>query len=400
MKRLANMAAALRRRDEVDIRFDAALLGATVVLCLLGLVMLTSASLAVAEHQYGDPLAVLKRQGLYFAVGALAATTAYATAPEFWIARGRLLLAAAAVLLILTLLPGLGRELNGSRRWIVLGGVSIQSSEIMKLAMLCYLAGYIERHRAALAATFWSFLKPMLVVAFVSLLLLLEPDLGAAVIIGAAALGVLFLAGAKLRHLLLFGSAAAALAALAAVTASYRWARLQSFMDPWSDPVGGGYQLTQSLIAVGGGSWFGRGLGESVQKLFYLPEVHSDFVFAVIAEELGFVGVCAVVALYWLLVWRCLKVAERALHVDWTAGFCFAGGVGVWLGLQAFVNIAVVLGALPTKGLTLPLVSAGGSSLVVTLVALAMVQRVHQRACARDQGLMRFVMRRRGDAVQ
>lgn len=379
-----------RSRDRVtNIWADAPLTCLLAVLCIFGLIMVTSASMEFADRRYGDALHFLKRQGVFLLLALAAAVIVYWRPSELWFRNSFHLLLFCAALLIAVLIPEIGKEVNGSRRWLDFKVFTVQPSEAAKLAVIVFLADYVARRREEVGATFKGFFKPLLVVTFLALLVFLEPDYGVSVILLAIAFSMLFLAGAKLGQSLLLLVVTGGVMMLAAVAAPYRWARIKAFLDPWSDPLESGYQLTQSLIAVGSGGWFGQGLGASVQKLFYLPEAHTDFIFAVIAEELGFVGVCLVVIAYFGVVWRCFVVAARAERMRIYAGAFFAYGVGVWVGIQAFVNVAVVVGLLPTKGITLPLISVGGSSLVVLAVAFAIVQRIHYESCCADAVLMR-----------
>jgi cell division protein FtsW len=295
------------------------------------------------------------------------------------------LLIAGFALLALVLVPGIGDTVNGSARWLELGPLRFQASEPARLCLLMYLASYAVRRNADLTASFKGFLKPMLVIAAACALLLAEPDFGAAVVLTTTSLGILFVAGARLRDFTLAVAVASAALAVLAVSSAYRVQRLTAFLDPWGDPFASGFQLTNSLIAIGRGDWLGVGLGESVQKLFYLPEAHTDFVFAVVAEELGFAGATLVIGLFALLVYRAITLGQRAL----AAGLHFQGllstGIGVMLGFQACINIGVNTGLLPTKGLTLPLISYGRSSAVVTLAALGILLRIYAELRAWEQ---------------
>jgi cell division protein FtsW len=311
--------------------------------------------------------------GLGLAAGALALCIPTAA----WDRYSKVLLAAGFLLLLVVLVPGIGHEVNGSRRWLRLGIMNFQVSELARVLLLTYLASYAVRRADELRATFGGFLRPIGVLGFAAVLLLAEPDFGAATVLMTTGLAVLFLAGARIRHLVVPIVVGAAGMALLAVTSSYRMRRLTAFRNPWQDPFDSGFQLTQSLIAIGRGEWFGVGLGSSVQKLFYLPEAHTDFVFAVLAEEFGFVGVVTVLALFALLVGRALVVARNAARADLTFQAYLAASIGIWLGLQVFVNVGVNTGLLPTKGLTLPLLSYGGSSMLVTLGWLGVLLRVH-----------------------
>jgi cell division protein FtsW len=290
------------------------------------------------------------------------------------------LLLIAFLLLVLVLIPGVGYEVNGSRRWMRLGVMNFQVSEVTRVLLLTYLASYVMRRQAELKENLNGFLKPLGVLMGAAGLLLLEPDFGAATVLMVTGLGVLFLAGVKLRHFFALVALASAGMALVAVTSAYRLKRLTTFMDPWADPFDSGFQLTQSLIAIGRGELFGVGLGSSVQKLFYLPEAHTDFVFAVLAEELGLAGVVVTLALFLILVWRAFHISRLAAEAGLAFQAYCAAAFGIWLGLQTFINIGVNMGILPTKGLTLPLMSYGGSSMLVTLGWLGLLMRIHHEA--------------------
>ena len=255
--------------------------------------------------------------------------------------------------------------------------MNLQVSEPARLCLLIYLAGYVVRQEKALRESFSGFLRPMLVLSVGCALLLAEPDFGAATVLLATALIMLFVAGARMRDFIVFFSLALVSTLTLVLTTPYRMKRLTGFLDPWADPYDSGFQLTQSLIAIGRGEWFGVGLGESVQKLFYLPEAHTDFVFAVYAEEFGLLGSLALIALFTALLWRVFKLARRAADSERLFEAYLAIGLGAWLGLQAFINIGVNMGLLPTKGLTLPLISYGRSSLIVAIVALGLIMRIH-----------------------
>jgi len=374
-----------RRAASVARAWDAPLLVAITALLCLGLVMVASASVTIADRQTGEPFYYFFRQLMFVGIGIGAAVPVLAVRMEHWQKAGPMLLMAALVMLALVLVPGVGRQVNGSIRWLPLGVFYLQVSELAKLLIITYLAGYLVRRGDEMRSDVRGFLKPMALLVLACLLLLLEPDFGATVVLMATALGMMYLAGVRLWQfailLTMTGSAMGALAYLS----PYRWARVVSFMDPWQDPFNSGFQLVQSLIAFGRGEWFGVGLGGSVQKLFYLPEAHTDFVFAVLAEELGLVGAATVIALFATLVWRALLIGARAERNGRHFSAYLSYGIGLWLGLQAFINMGVNMGALPTKGLTLPLMSYGGSSMVVTCVALAMLLRVGRENAALEQ---------------
>ncbi len=280
-------------------------------------------------------------------------------------------------LLLVILIPGVGHTVNGSTRWLRLGSINLQVSEPVRLCMVIYLAGYLVRQNKALREQFTGFLWPMTVLSLACLLLLAEPDFGAAIVLLATALAMLFVAGARIRDFLIFfGVAVLAMAALA-ITSPYRLQRMTGFLDPWADPYDSGFQLTQSLIAIGRGEWFGVGLGDGVQKLFYLPEAHTDFVFAVFAEEFGLLGSLILIGLFLALLTRICMLGTRAANCGRFFEAYLAIGIGTWLGLQTFINIGVNMGLLPTKGLTLPLISYGRSSLIVALVSIGLLLRIH-----------------------
>jgi cell division protein FtsW len=348
-----------------------------VALLSLGLVMVGSASISVADRNLSSPFYYLERQGLFMLVGIAAALLVYRVRLVHWEKSGMALLGFSLFLLLLVLIPGIGKAVNGSTRWLPLGVFNLQVSEAVKLFLIVYVAGYLVRHGDEVRRSIWGFIKPMVMVGFAGLLLLLEPDFGATVVIIGAVLGMMFLGGVRFKQfvsfLLLFGVAAL----LLVVTSPYRMQRLTSFMNPWADPFDSGFQLTQSLIAIGTGGWFGNGLGGSVQKLFYLPESHTDFLFAVMSEELGFAGVCVVIGLYGLLFWRTTQIGRQAEKSGNRFAAYVAYGIGIWLASQALINMGVNMGLLPTKGLTLPLMSYGGSSLIVCCMAIGLLLRIH-----------------------
>jgi cell division protein FtsW len=294
------------------------------------------------------------------------------------------------LLLILVLIPGLGARVNGARRWLRIGVLNFQVSELAKVLVLTWLCSYCVRKRAELESTLPGLAKPFALLSVTAVLLLIEPDFGAATVLFATGFAVLFIAGARLRYVALLVTTAVLAFMLLALTSPYRLKRLLIFLHPFDDPFNGGFQLTQSLIAIGRGSWFGVGLGSSVQKLFYLPEAHTDFVFAVLAEELGLVGVVGVIALFVALVWRAFHISRMAAQAGLRFQAYLATAFGIWLGLQACVNIGVNMGVLPTKGLTLPLLSYGRSSLLVSLAWLGVLLRIyHEVKCSSRSAVTR-----------
>ena len=359
------------------VRIDPILLAVALTLLLGGLVILASASISTADNTSGDPFSFVSRQALAALLGGVAGFICLFVPMQFWRSVGPLMLLLAFGLLVVVLIPGIGYTANGSTRWIRLGFINLQASELARLCMMIYLAGYLVRHNKALREEFSGFVKPMIVLFLLSCLLLAEPDLGAAIVLVAVAFAMMFVAGARFRDFFVFAGLAVAGAVALMITRQYRLERLTGFLDPWADPYDKGFQLTQSLIAIGRGEWFGVGLGDSVQKLFYLPDAHTDFVFAVYAEEFGLFGTLVLIALFALLLWRIFRLAIRAADAERFFEAYLAVGIGTWLGLQAFINIGVNMGLLPTKGLTLPLVSYGRSSLIVAMVSLGILLRIH-----------------------
>jgi cell division protein FtsW len=356
---------------------DAVIVAAVFGLLLVGLVMVTSASLTVSERNGVEPFFYFERQFLSVVFGCTLAAAMLAVPIAAWKRLAPWLLVASLALLVIVLVPGIGHEVNGSRRWIRIGPLNLQPSELARWLLVTYIAIFAVRHQTELRGSAQGFWKPLAVLGVTAALLLAEPDFGAAVVLCVTGTAVLFVAGARMRDFLLVCGVGAAGVAALAVLSPYRLKRILAFLDPWSDPFDSGFQLTQSLIAVGRGEWFGVGLGSSIQKLFYLPEAHTDFVFAVLAEEFGLVGVIVVVLGFLVLVLRSLRLSRLAADAGMPLHACLAAGFGVWIGLQAFLNIGVNMGLLPTKGLTLPLLSYGRSSMLVTLAWVGMLLRVH-----------------------
>jgi len=331
----------------------------------------------VADRNFSNPFYYLQRQLLFVVIGLFAAMSVFKIRLVQWEKSGMSLLIFALFMLVIVLVPGIGKAVNGSTRWLPLGLINLQVSELVKLFLVIYVAGYLVRHGDAVRRSLLGFLKPMVMVGLAGLLLLMEPDFGATVVIMGTVLGMTFLAGARFIQFISFVFIFACAALMLVVTSPYRMERLVSFANPWADPFDSGFQLTQSLIAIGTGGWFGTGLGGSVQKLFYLPESHTDFLFAVLSEELGFIGVSVVVVLYTALFLRALKIAAQAENVGNYFAAYMAYGIGIWLSMQAVINMGVNVGLLPTKGLTLPLMSYGGSSLIVCCMAVGLLMRIH-----------------------
>ena len=358
-------------------------------LLLVGLVMVTSASLNIAERQTGDAFFYFERQLFSVLLGCTFGAAMLIVPIATWKRVAPWLLVVSFALLLLVIVPVIGHEVNGSRRWIRLGPLNFQPSEIARWLLITYIAIFAVRHQTELRSSAQGFFKPLAVLLAAAVLLLIEPDFGAAVVLCATGTAVLFVAGARFRDFLVVcGVGLLAVAALA-LASPYRVSRITAFLNPWEDPFKTGFQLTQSLIAIGRGEWFGVGLGSSIQKLYYLPEAHTDFVFAVFAEEFGLLGVTLVVAAFLALVLRSLRLSRIAADAGMPLHACIAAGFGVWIGLQAFLNIGVNMGLLPTKGLTLPLLSYGRSSMLVTLAWVGMLLRVHHEVVVSGKSAIR-----------
>jgi len=364
-------------RLKTELKLDPVILGLVLVLLLGGFVILASASITISDNATGNPFFYLERQLIAAAIGLAAGLFCLFVPMHVWQTLGPLLLLVGLAMLVVVLVPGVGYEVNGATRWVRVGVMNLQVSEPARLCLLIYLAGYVVRQQKALREQFVGFLRPMLVLSLGCALLLAEPDFGAAIVLLATALVVLFVAGARIRDFILFFSATVFAVVGLTLTSPYRLNRLTGFLDPWADPYNSGFQLTQSLIAIGRGEWFGVGLGDGVQKLFYLPEAHTDFVFAVFAEEFGLLGSVVLIALFLALLWRVFKLAMHAADSERFFEAFLAIGLGTWLGLQAFINVGVNMGLLPTKGLTLPLISYGRSSLIVAMIAIGLLLRIH-----------------------
>ncbi|MGL6029153.1 MAG: putative lipid II flippase FtsW [Legionella sp.] len=356
--------------------YDKWLIGAVFGLMIIGLMMVASSSVMISTKYFHQPFHFLIRQACYLFAGLMVALIIIRTDSSVWERISGPMLLVCFLMLMIVLIPGIGRSVNGSRRWLAFGPIGIQVSEMAKLTMIFYLAGYLVRQQKAVTESIVGFIKPMVILGAVSVLLLLEPDFGATVVISGTVMAMLFLAGVKLRYYIGLMIAVMCALAVLAVSSPYRVARLTAFLDPWADQFNSGYQLTQSLIAFGRGGWFGLGLGESIQKLLYLPEAHTDFLFAVLAEELGFFGVLVVMTLYSILVVRGLTIGYTAHTQDRLFASFTAYGLTFWLALQAAINMGVNSGLLPTKGLTLPLLSYGGASMVINCVVIALLLRI------------------------
>ena len=357
---------------------DATLLVVCIALLMIGFVMMTSASLHLGAKPSTDNIFYYpQRQFIHIVLGVLIASVVVMIKMEFWEKFGPWLFIAGLGLLVLVLIPGVGVKVNGSMRWLSIAGMRLQVSELIKLIAVIYMAGYVTRHQDTLRTSAYGLLRPLLLFSFACFLLLLEPDFGAAVVILCIALGVMFLSGTRLWQFGLLWALLSVSASLLVYFSRYRLARVTGFIDPWADPLDTGFQLVQALISFGRGEWFGVGLGDGIQKLFYLPEAHTDFLFSVLAEELGLVGVVSVIGLFSILIWRAFKIGNNAEASGQKFSAYVAYGLGIWIGFQAFINMGVNMGILPTKGLTLPLMSYGGGSMIITCSALALLFRIH-----------------------
>lgn len=357
--------------------YDRWLIVAVLGLIVLGLMMVASSSVMISTKFYHQPFHFLFRQAIYLFAGFIFAIIVMRIDSSVWERHSVHFLFVCLILLVLVLVPGIGRVVNGSRRWLTLGPIGIQVSELAKISMILYVSGYLVRQEEQVKENIVGFIKPMMILMVMAFLLLLEPDFGATVVIVVTVMAMLFLVGVKLRYYIGLLVLVALSMVFLAVSSPYRMARLTAFLNPWADQFNSGYQLTQSLIAFGRGGWFGVGLGESIQKMFYLPESYTDFIFAVLAEEFGLFGICLVLLLYCIVIWRGLMIGYVAYASDKRQFAAFtAYGITFWLGLQAVINMGVNLGLLPTKGLTLPFLSYGGASLIVNCVVVALLLRI------------------------
>jgi len=381
----------IRARERMPFAWDGVTLGLAAALLLVGLVMVTSASMSIAAKELGDPFYYLERQFVFGLCGVAVAWVVTRVPADFWEKHSLALLVLGLALLLMVLIPGLGAKINGARRWLRIGPMNFQVSELAKVLVLAWICSYCVRKRDELEQNFAGLMKPVGLLIVAGILLLAEPDFGATTVLFATGFAVLFVAGARLRYVFALVSVVGAAFAVLALTSAYRLKRLTVFLHPWDDPFNSGFQLTQSLIAIGRGGWLGVGLGSSIQKLFYLPEAHTDFVFAVLAEELGLVGVMGVIGLFVALVWRAFQISRMAQKAGLKFQSYLALAFAMWLGLQAIVNIGVNMGVLPTKGLTLPLLSYGRSSLIVSLAWLGVLLRIyHEVKCSSRSAVMRM----------
>lgn len=356
--------------------YDKWLLFSVFAIVAMGLLMVASSSIVISEQHFANPFHYLFRQFCYLLLGFIVALVIVRIDSRVWLQISGPALLFVMFLLLLVLIPGIGHSVNGSYRWLGLGPVRLQVSEVAKLVTIIYMAGFLVRRQTEVQTQFSGFMKPMIILGIISVLLLKEPDFGAMVVISTTALAMMFIAGVPLRQFLLLLLVVFVAITILAVSSPYRLARLTSFLNPWANQFDGGYQLTQSLIAFGRGGLTGVGLGESVQKLFYLPEAHTDFLFAVLAEELGLVGILVTIALFVIIATRGFMIARYAELKNKYFSAYLAYGLTLCLIFQVMINIGVNTGLLPTKGLTLPLMSSGGSSMLTSCAAIALLLRI------------------------
>ncbi|MBK1721722.1 putative lipid II flippase FtsW [Thiocystis violacea] len=364
-----------RRRERVA-NLDYPLLVGALGLLAFGLIMVSSASMSIAERCCNDPFFYTMRHGLALSLALGAGFMAYQVPTQWWERYGTWLFLVSIGVLVLVLIPGIGREVNGAIRWIPLGPLNVQPSEFLKLFAVIYVSGYLVRHADKVTDQIAGFIRPMLLVGVAAALILMQPDFGTTAVMLATVMGLLYLGGVSLMPFVLLLGVVASGAIALVVFSPYRWERVTAFLDPWKDPYNSGYQLSQALIAFGRGEWLGVGLGNGIQKQFFLPEAHTDFLASVVGEEFGFVGMLLLIAAFAFITWRAISIGVRAEAVKRPFESYVAQGIGIWLGLQSFVNIGVNVGILPTKGLTLPFMSYGSNSLIVGCMAIAILLRI------------------------
>jgi cell division protein FtsW len=374
-------------RDKDLFPLDYWLLGAALILLGFGLLMVASASMTLSERLTGSPFFYLQRHLLAMLLGLSGAYLVFRVPTEKWQHWGPLLVFIGFTLLLMLLIPGLGKTVNGATRWIPLGVFNLQGSEFMKLFMVLYLAGYLVRRQDEVIQSFWGFAKPMLLLVLASYLILLQPDFGTTVVMFATAVGMLFLGGVVLYQFAILVGLAGLAGGLLIVLSPYRWARVTTYLNPWDDPYNTDFQLSQALIAFGRGEFSGVGLGNGIQKQFYLPEAHTDFIMAVVGEEFGLLGTLGVILLFAFIVWRAFQIGVRAERRKQRFAAFAAYGLGLWLAIQSFINIGVNVGLLPTKGLTLPFMSYGGNSIIVVCLGIGLLLRIdHEARLSRPAG--------------
>ena len=357
-------------------KIDLILLSLFFVLSFSGLLILASASVHFSDSLYGNPSAIFNRQLFYFFLGLFGLLIFFILPLNFWTSYDRLLITLGFILLLLVFVPGIGFEVNGANRWIRIAGFGLQPSEIMKFLSILYVSCYSVRRIREIQSHWIGFFRPAIIIVSIISIILIQPDLGSSAVIFASVLGVLFVAGVKIKQFFIVALLGLVAVTLMIVFVPWRWERIISFIDPWSDPWGSGYQLTLSLMSIGRGDWFGVGLGQGLMKMGYLPDAHTDFIFSVIVEEMGILGGFIIVALLFGLSFRIFYIGRESLLRKNYFGFYFSYGVALLLGLHTFINVGVACGLLPTKGLTLPLISAGGTNLIIVCLMIGLILRV------------------------
>ena len=357
-------------------KIDLILLSLFFVLSFSGLLILASASVHFSDSIYGNPSAIFNRQLFYFFLGLFGLLIFFILPLNFWTSYDRLLMTLGFILLLLVFVPGIGFEVNGANRWIRVAGFGLQPSEIMKFLSILYVSCYSVRRIREIQSHWIGFFRPAIIIVSIISIILIQPDLGSSAVIFASVLGVLFVAGVKIKQFFIVALLGLVAVTLMIVFVPWRWERIISFIDPWSDPWGSGYQLTLSLMSIGRGDWFGVGLGQGLMKMGYLPDAHTDFIFSVIVEEMGILGGFIIVALLFGLSFRIFYIGRESLLRKNYFGFYFSYGVALLLGLHTFINVGVACGLLPTKGLTLPLISAGGTNLIIVCLMIGLILRV------------------------
>ncbi|KHT06145.1 cell division protein FtsW [Pectobacterium brasiliense] len=375
IERIKSWVMGTRESDTLSVvLYDRTLVWLTLGLAVIGFVMVTSASMPVGQRLASDPLLFAKRDAIYIGLAFGLSLITLRVPMEIWQRYSPVLLLLAMVMLLVVL--AVGSSVNGASRWISLGPLRIQPAELSKLALFCYLSSYMVRKVEEVRNNFWGFCKPMGVMVVLAVLLLAQPDLGTVVVLFITTLAMLFLAGAKMWQFLAIIGCGVFAVGLLIIAEPYRMRRVTSFWNPWDDPFGSGYQLTQSLMAFGRGEFWGQGLGNSVQKLEYLPEAHTDFIFSILGEELGYIGVVLALLMIFFVAFRAMSIGKRALEIDQRFSGFLACSIGIWFSFQTLVNVGAAAGMLPTKGLTLPLISYGGSSLLIMSTAIVLLLRI------------------------
>ena len=357
-------------------KLDFVLVTLFLVLGFFGLLILSSASAHFSDSIYGNPSAIFNRQFFYFILGIIGLFTCFFVPLNFWSSYDRLFITFGILLLFLVFIPGIGIEVNGANRWIRIAGFGLQPSEIMKFLSILYISCYSVRRIKEIQTHWLGFFRPALIIVSIISIILIQPDLGSSAVIFISVLGVLFVAGVKIQQFLVVALLGVIAITMMIIFVPWRWERIISFIDPWSDPWGSGYQLTLSLMSIGRGDWFGVGLGQGLMKMGYLPDAHTDFIFSVIVEEMGILGGFAIISLLFGLSFRIFFIGRESLLRKNFFGFYFSFGVGLLLGLHTFINVGVSSGLLPTKGLTLPLISGGGTNLIIVCLMIGLILRI------------------------